>query len=85
VDYLGSVCGHVASVRQYSEDGITLLLFDSSDHPSFVALISTRNTSLGKNYEGRKVCVAGRIVNEWGEPGSVPSIRVADGSQVSLQ
>ena len=85
VDYLGSVCGHVASVRQYPEDGITLLLFDSSEHPSFVAPISIRDTSLGKSYEGREVCVAGRIVNEWGEPGSLPSIRVADESQVSLQ
>lgn len=91
--YLGTVCGHVNSVRQDPEDGTTVLIFAARDYPSFAtltfgtphdpsfaALISIRNRETHRNYEGKDVCVTGRIVDE-----GVPSIRVTDESLVTIE
>ena len=85
VGYLGEVCGHVTKVRQDSKAGITFLSFGPPDGPSFMALISSRNGNVETNYEGKRVCVAGRIVNEWGGPEGVPSIRVTDELQITIE
>jgi hypothetical protein len=85
VGYLGEVCGHVTKVRQDSKAGITFLSFGPPDGPSFMALISNRNGNAETNYEGERVCVAGRILNEWGGPEGVPSIRVTDELQITIE
>jgi hypothetical protein len=85
VGYLGEVCGHVTNLRQDSKAGITFLYFGPPDEPSFMALISSRNGNAETNYEGERVCIAGRILNEWGGPEGVPSIRVTDKLQITIE
>ena len=83
--YLGTVCGHVTGFRQDPNDGIGLLFIGAPDDPSFTTLISTPNRRADNNYEGRKVCVSGRVANEWGGSQGVPSIRVTDESQLTIE
>jgi hypothetical protein len=85
VGYLGTVCGHVTSVRQDAKDGIAFLLFGAPERPSFEAPILIRNTNAQGTYEGKKVCVSGTVVDEWGGSEGVPSIRVTDESQVTVE
>jgi hypothetical protein len=83
--YDGTLCGHVASVRNDPIHVGTLLLFDDPYTPSFEVLISTPTRSLQTNYDKKEVCVAGRIMNEGEGPQDVPSIRVTDELQVSIK
>ena len=85
VGYLGTVCGHVTRVHQDGEDGSAILVFGAPERPSFQAPISIRDMNIGKLYEGKKVCVSGRVVDEWGGSQGVPSIRVTDESQVTFE
>jgi hypothetical protein len=66
VGYFATVCGYVTGVRQDPNDGIALLFFGAPADPSFTTLISAPNGCAKNNYEGKKVCVAGRVVNECG-------------------
>jgi hypothetical protein len=62
VGYFGTVCGYVTGVRQDPDDGIALLFFGAPDDPSCTTLISAPNGRAENNYQGKKVCVAGRVV-----------------------
>jgi len=85
VGYLGNVCGRVTSVSQDSQDRFAALNFGDSKDPSFVTFISIRGSNLQRKYAGKDVCVGGRITNEVGEPEGIPSIMVADESQLSIE
>src|SRR5882757_5368795 len=85
VGYLGNVCGRVTSVGQDSQDRFAALTFGDSKDPSFVTFISIRGSNLKRKYAGKDVCVGGRITNEVGEPEGIPSIMVADESQLSIE
>jgi hypothetical protein len=84
VGYLGTVCGRVTGVDQDSKAINALLLFGNPEHPSFTASIFPRRTGLERKYDGKQVCVMGKIVDE-SEPNGFPSIRVTDQSQISIK
>jgi len=84
VGYLGTVCGRVSRVHQDSKAINALLLFGDTESPSFATSILTPGRDPERKYEGKQVCVVGRIVDAW-EPSGFPSITVTDESRITIQ
>lgn len=78
----GTVCGRVSGVYRAPEAINTLLLFGDPIRPSFTASMLIPGRDLERQYEGKRVCVTGRIVDEW-EPSGFPSITVTSESQIA--
>jgi len=82
--HLGTVCGRVSRVRCDPKAINALLIFGDPESPSFTTSILTPARDVKRKYEGKQVCVVGRIVDAW-EPSGFPSITVTDESHISIE
>ena len=85
-DFLGdfaTVCGRVSGDYRDPKAINTLLVFGDPKSPSFTASILIPGRDLERQYEGKRVCVTGRIVDDDWEPHGFPTITVTSQSQIA--